>query len=930
MNINSVNLYKTINIKSAFKGEQQPQQKVTTSPIEQPQAPAAATTQAVKAYVTPQMNTGYKIKEVFSIPFYPNQKLYELSNGMRVITIKRPGNTAIYTTVGVGKLNEPDDKRGMAHLMEHLVGHEGLVPKDEEDKKLVNDAGAIFNAETSDITTKYYTKAPMNNAETLDKFLKLQAKIIKNTDFARSDDEKKIINEEIGGKSKASGDWGNLNINTINTTLGQNLHNPQSKPQTLSKITNQDLTDFYNKYYNPDNMLTVIVGNVDDNTINLVAKDLGDLKKQPQPQTQTGFEISTDNPIQKTVRTDFIGENDKKDPSDIVKLSFVGPETSNIKDSYYTDFIKRAIEYKMLDKPNYTLTLADTQEISNDINKPTITSLRYTSKKENTEKELKQLYNVINDLQTKPLTQTDLTEIKKAYKSVLSSPMEHPDEIADTLSDTALKSSPNDKTMEYLNSFNPQYFQAVAKKYFDLNKASITVTHPKGETKPETQNSTPKASNVSFTGNINNKTDLHMEDVHEYILPNNLRVIIDAREGNMKSVVDFEAKLQNIGKVNPARAYFENEHNCNSTESNENSETYGSVINKTLTRDAIYKGNDTLNTVKQAKEALFNQKPVSQEEFLKSKDEFLNKPVNPKTLSDKIARNLNCEEAIYNNLKGWINNFTYEDYLKSKNDFFNNAQGCITISMPKENFEKDKDAIFKILETVPTLKPNNYAKFYNKFRPQPLEKDMVFTEKTDNNEIKVTKNFKIVETGNIKDRAALLLTSQLLGGDSNSKIFDKLRNKDKICYTPLTIVDSAAPTGDVSTLLLTAKTTDDKKDGLKTILNEFNSSIEELENNKITENELNRVKAKVKSELLGETESTDEKNRSISDYATSTFYGKNYLQELFNAIDTITADDIQNYSKYYLSQHSITGVEADKKVLDENREFLKTQGEIQA
>src|SRR5574344_2262526 len=74
-----------------------------------------------QAYASPQITEGYREIETFDVPYIGKGKLYELSNGHRVVIIPKPSKTYISTIVGAGILDEPAEKKDIAHLTEQLL-----------------------------------------------------------------------------------------------------------------------------------------------------------------------------------------------------------------------------------------------------------------------------------------------------------------------------------------------------------------------------------------------------------------------------------------------------------------------------------------------------------------------------------------------------------------------------------------------------------------------------------------------------------------------------------------------------------------------------------------------------------------------------------------------------------------------------------------
>lgn len=87
------------------------------------------------------------------------------------------------------------------------------------------------------------------------------------------------------------------------------------------------------------------------------------------------------------------------------------------------------------------------------------------------------------------------------------------------------------------------------------------------------------------------------------------------------------------------------------------------------------------------------------------------------------------------------------------------------------------------------------------------------------------------------------------------------------------------------------------------------------------------VQNKAKSIFLDCLEISSNRNELLS-HSYNSFYGINYQQALFEAIDNTTPEYIQLLARHYLSQPYITVISGDKEVINANKEYLSVLGEI--
>lgn len=219
-----------------------------------------------------------------------------LDNGLKVL-VHRDETTPLVTVnmlYQVGSRNERADRTGFAHLFEHLMfGGTRKYP----DYDLVVDAmGGESNAFTNNDYTNYYLTVP---AQYLDQALALEANRmsgdwdIKDNHWPVLDVQQRVVTEEYNQRyqNKPYGDtWMQLRPLCYRvhpyrwSTIGADIKHVQ-------EATLQDVRNFFEQYYNPDNAILAIAGNVTEEVaFALAEKHFGSIRrparttKQPLPQ----------------------------------------------------------------------------------------------------------------------------------------------------------------------------------------------------------------------------------------------------------------------------------------------------------------------------------------------------------------------------------------------------------------------------------------------------------------------------------------------------------------------------------------------------------------------------------------------------------------------------------------------------------------------
>lgn len=193
---------------------------------------------------------------------------FSLENGLCIIVHQDKSTPIVAFDVlyDVGSKDENPDKTGFAHLFEHLMfGGSINIPKYDQPLQKV---GGENNAFTSSDITNYYLTLPKQNLETA---FWLESDRMLNLAFNKKslDVQKKVVIEEFKQVflNQPYGDaWLLLRPLAFKvhpyqwTTIGKEISH-------ISDATMKDVKVFYNTYYNPENAIVVIGGDVDLNQI---------------------------------------------------------------------------------------------------------------------------------------------------------------------------------------------------------------------------------------------------------------------------------------------------------------------------------------------------------------------------------------------------------------------------------------------------------------------------------------------------------------------------------------------------------------------------------------------------------------------------------------------------------------------------------------
>ncbi|WP_425403416.1 M16 family metallopeptidase [Hwanghaeella sp.] len=187
-----------------------------------------------------------------------------LSNGMEVVVVSKRSAPVITHMVWykVGAMDEPQGKSGLAHFLEHLMfkGTEN-IPSGQF-SEIVAKNGGQDNAFTSSDYTAYYQAIA---ADRLELVMKLESDRMRNLklDPEEIETERQVILEERRSRTE----------NRPGARLAEQadaafyLNHPYGRPiigwaHEIRGLTPQDIIDFYDRWYAPNNAVLVVVGDV--------------------------------------------------------------------------------------------------------------------------------------------------------------------------------------------------------------------------------------------------------------------------------------------------------------------------------------------------------------------------------------------------------------------------------------------------------------------------------------------------------------------------------------------------------------------------------------------------------------------------------------------------------------------------------------------
>ncbi len=858
---------------------------------------------------------------------------YKLSNGLRVSILPMDTNTTVIRSfVNTGAINEIDSQRGISHFLEHMafngtIGSDGYKKLSTGDVfKLVGNIGGNTNAATNFALTDYYIQAPIFYDTDLEEIISIQGSMMNNLSLPES-----MIEKERGPVISEINMYTDYPEMLAYNTAIKNLYNIKTKSadyiagsvENIKTLSRDDVLNYYRNNYYPANMYTTLAGDVEpDEAIKLIAKHFHSKVENPPAK-----KIDTLTPITEPIRRDIISPKTKFTHG-FVMLN--GPANNNLKDRLIVDLIAKFLFGNVntkLDKHFIDTSICmdlGTEKVSTNPNDGQVIYFEYTANEDESEKALETLYKELSNFKT--INDKGLNLGKQHLTNTFDRMCQNPEGILGLLGHSHFTSGDCSITQykELINSITKEDVTRCLNTYFDLNKASIAVVHPK-ESEPET-------NNVNFTG-IRKKQAIKPENIKLYTLGNNFEVVTYDTKSDYE-YFKLTLRCENLPEQKLGTADVLN-HMLNNGAQGLTREQFASIKSENLIKGFSYayagglgfdiKANK--DSIKKAL-ALFSTQLLSPnltEEALTKAKEVLRKNItnNEPASIDLILSDIIPENKYsYNDstvLKN-LDDITLDDVKKLYKDILKNSVAEVSFTTSENDTEYSKSLLKKICK-FPRVKQKTYK---TEDLYTPVEKSTVICHENNNAQADISIGYKYKDNGNLRDSVIFTLLTELLSKNS----FNDLREKQQLAYRVNAFtVNEGAKNKVLFCNILT--TTNDEETGEKTFenvptsINGFNKLINDIKKGDFSDKDLEAVKLEFKARILDITD-TDFNKADILLESLSSPYGILCANTKFNIIDSITKDEIINAANYIFEHKPTYGICANKETIEANQEYFNS------
>ena len=247
------------------------------------------------------------------LPLDPVVRTGSLPNGLTYF-IRRNAQpekrVLLRLAVKAGSIDEADDQRGLAHLLEHMAFNGSTHFKSGELVKYLESIGSRFgadvNAYTSFDETVYMLEVPTDREGLVTRGFEALSDFAGGASLEESeiDRERGVVIEEWRGRQGAGTRMQRAQMEGL---FGESRYvdrMPIGLPEQLKSVPAQRVRDFYRDFYRPDRMAVIVVGDLDPAEVEgLIRTHFGPLPARP-PATRPVYPVPAHQDTRYVVVTD--------------------------------------------------------------------------------------------------------------------------------------------------------------------------------------------------------------------------------------------------------------------------------------------------------------------------------------------------------------------------------------------------------------------------------------------------------------------------------------------------------------------------------------------------------------------------------------------------------------------------------------------------
>lgn len=438
-------------------------------------------------------------KSLVKYPFLTKDvEVYKLENGHTIIlAYKEGGLVNVSSWVKTGSINENEKNNGISHFLEHLMFKGTHKHKAGEFDKILEAKGAIVNAATWKDYTFYYVTLPKGEENQdfyeaielhadmmIDPILpedEIGAEFDVNDANVKDKRERHVVIEEI--RMRQDQPWTKV-YNACNG--GMYTSHPYKRdvigtPEIISKVSRDEIMEYYQTFYTPANITTIIVGDFDNQVV--LEKVMNEFNFEGRENTPIAVN-KLDIPTKKTKYF----EQKSQISSAFMMFGYLGPIARDLKNSTALEMLSIILGDGTSSRLYQNLIEKQKEPIFNMINSEHyqfkdgdnfFVQANFRPEKKDLAIELVKIE--LEKLQAAPVFENEFLKAKKKIKSKFAFNAETVSEIGETIGyymtvcdDLTLV----EDYLKLLDEITIDDLQKTAQQYLNINCATVSVLLP--------------------------------------------------------------------------------------------------------------------------------------------------------------------------------------------------------------------------------------------------------------------------------------------------------------------------------------------------------------------------------------------------------------------------------------------------------------------
>lgn len=839
--------------------------------------------------------------------FASDYSVYKLDDGQTVI-IKQVKNNPIVTIdtwVKTGSINENDQNNGVSHFLEHLFFKGTTLHAPGDFDRILESKGAETNAATSKDFTHYYVTIP---SKYFDMALDLHADMLLNPLIPRKELEKerKVVMEEIAKDSNNPTEKVVDNMNDMLYTTHPYKRKVIGTNDIIGKISREEILAYYNTHYGPQNMVTIIIGDVDPQ--HALAKVKEDFKTAPRKI------VKNINKAEKPLAAKKIKVDYQPVQSGYLMIGYRGASVFN-NDTFALDVLatilgdgRTSILYQAI-KEQKQLAFSISANNST-FREDGIFSIEANYTPEDADKLQKAIFEEIAKVKKQGITPEQLNLAKSIIERDTYYSRESISNISSEIGYTTILSDNPKYYDEYLANIKKvtlSEVKAVANKYLDENRSAVSVVLPEKE----------KTAEVSATPKTVHSAKLIKEDAttKKYAMDNGATLLVIPNDLNDIVAMSIYAKggcfLEKIAGTADVTAsvMLKGTQKYSSLELAQMLEENGIKISPSASADSF--SIDVLTTKAQLPKTLellnevVNNATFDDYEIGKTITTKLNSIKESRDVPMNLAleeyRSLIFEGSVYSNgpklYEKTLPKIQREDIVEYYNTIFNPKNMVISI----DGNVNTNDVAGQLSEM---FQPKNCAEFdYSAYASKiyPITAKTVVQNIADLKTAWIIMGWQAAGVQSQKDSATLQVINAILGSGMSSRLFRNVRDQEGLAYQ---IGSSYSPkilkgafTLYIGTNPKTAELAREK------MLDEINRMKTEF----VSDKELQEAKDKILGNYVLSQETNLDKASAVGWFEASG-RGFEFKDKYEKLINEVSASDIIEIANKYFNANFVTSI----------------------